>query len=201
MTTEEIIERENALLRTELGSRVVHAWKHSSKLVFRIQEIRDGSPQWDFKANPKTGLIELAPKYVDRLMLPRTPDSWLLARYTAADQEEVFMQRFGTRVEYPAGGIWQPIEVTALRPGLIPNRTDTWEMIKAVRENAAAVREWFENSEANQNRREAQDAARFGDMCRDKFTVGMEIPGTKGAVSLFSGRPGESVTIKKESVQ
>lgn len=201
MTIQEQIDKENDFLRSELGSRVLYAWKHSSKLFFRVQEVRDGRPQWDHRANPETGLIELSPVYVDRPMLPRTPDSWLLARFTPADQEQVFKQRFGTRVEYPAGGIWQPIEITALRPGIIPNRTDTWNMIRSVRANVEAVRNWFLNGEAEQELREKQASARRSDRIRNKFTVGMGVPGTKGSFSLFSARPDEDIVIKKASVQ
>lgn len=207
MTVDQIIEQENRLLRSELGSNPLWAWKHSSKLRFRVQKIvpsdnsLDGfDPQYDYQSNPRTGLIELRPVYVDMPMLPMRPNSWVLARFVEANQEQAFKQRFGVRVEYPVDGIWQPIDVTALRPGIIPGRTETWNMIHAVRANKVAVREYFDNAEANQDKRHAADKARFLDEARDRFTVGMEVPGKKGGVSLFNAKPTESVVIKKETL-
>lgn len=191
MTIQEQIEIENDLLRTELGVRPLYAWKHSKTLFFRVQKIVTSStaangvePQYEYRANPATGLIELSPIYVDMPMLPILPDSWLLCRHVPADQEAVFRQKFGTRVEYPAGGVWQPIQITALRPGVIPSRTDTWNMVRAVRQNAIAVREFFDGAEERQNKQEKRDAANFGQMARDKFTAFMEVPGKKGATSF-----------------
>ena len=140
MTPEQQIAEENRLLRSELGTSPLYEWKHASTLFFRVQKIipSDGTaagfdPQYEYKANPKTGLVELAPIYVDMPMLPMQMKSWVLARYCAADQEQAFKQRFGVRVEYPANGIWQPISQSAVRPGIIPSRKDTWKMIYAVR--------------------------------------------------------------------
>lgn len=207
MDINKIIEEENRLLRSELGSSPLWEWKHSSKLRFRVQKIVEDEsapggirPLFDYRANPATGLIELMPIYVDMPMLPMIPNSWLLARYVEANQEISFRAKFGTRVEYPVGGIWQPVSTTALRPGIIPSRKDTWNMIHAARANRVAVREHFENAEAEQDRRHAADRANFIDKCRDRFTVGLEIPGTKGSHSLFNAKPSDSVILKNQPI-
>lgn len=202
---EKLIEEENNLLRSELGSNPLWAWKQASKLFFRVQKLLPSEtaasgmePQYDYKVNPETGLVELKPIYVDMPMLPLRMGCWVLARYVEANQEFAFKQKFGDRVEYPAGGIWQPIDVTALRPGITPKRMDTWNMIHAVRANNIAVREYFDHAEEKQDKQRVADRNNFIDRCRDRFTVGMEIPGTKGGVSIFSAKPTEPVLLKKE---
>lgn len=206
MTTQEKVDTLNSILRSELGTHPLYAWKHSSTLKLRIQRIKESStapggvePQWEYRANPKTGLIELAPEYVDMPMLPMVPNNWLLCRFVPSDQESVFKQNFGTRIEYPLGGIWQPIKETALKPGIVPNEVDTWNMVRGVRANIAAVKHYFDHAEELQDKREAADAARFGDMLRDKFTANMEVPGKKGATSFFNAKPNEPVILTKES--
>lgn len=205
MTPQELVDIENALLRTELGTHPLWAWKHSSTLRIGIHKIKESAtaangiePQYEYRANPDTGLIELSPIYVYMPMLPMLPNSWVLCRYVEADQKAAFQQHFGTRIEYPVGGIWQPLKQTALKPGVIPNRRDTWNMIQGARANEHAVRDFFVNAEERQDKQEKADAARFADICRDRFTANMELPGKKGGSSFFSGRPDEPVVLKKE---
>ncbi|NBW07810.1 MAG: hypothetical protein EBR82_07265 [Caulobacteraceae bacterium] len=207
MTAQEIVDQENAVLRAELGTQPLWAWKHSSTLRIRVQKILESStsptgidPQYHYKANPATGLIELSPEYVDMPMLPMIPNSWVLCRFVPADQESIFRQRFGVRVEYPVGGIWQPLQHTALKPGVIPTRTDTWNMIQGARANRVAVRDFFDKAEEIQDKRERADAVRFGDMVRDRFSAGMEVPGSKSSASFFNAPSAEPVILTKESV-
>jgi len=196
MTAQEQVDIENQLLRSELGTQPLWAWKHTKTLRIRVQKIKESStspngidPQYHYRANPETGIIELSPEYVDMPMLPMVPDSWVLCRFVESDQESVFRQNFGLRVEYPVGGIWQPLGFTALRPGIIPSRTDTWNMIRGARANRDAVREFFDNAEEKQDKREAKEARDFGEMLRDKFTAFMEVPGRKGGTSFQSKKP------------
>lgn len=196
MTVQEQVDIENQLLRSELGTQPLWAWKNSKTLRIRVQKIKESStspngvdPQYHYKANPRTGIIELTPEYVDMPMLPKLTDNWVLCRFVQADQESVFRQQFGVRVEYPADGIWQPLGFTALRPGIVPNRTDTWNMIRGAKANREAVREFFDGAEERQDKREAQEARNFGDMLRDKFTAYMEVPGKKGGTSFQSTKP------------
>lgn len=204
MTTEELIKIENDLLQSELGNNPRYAWKHTSKLRFRVQKIVESAtapggiePQYKYIANPRTGIVELKPEYIDMPMLPMLPDSWVLARFHKADQDQAMNWKFGSRVEYPIDGIWQPIAPTAMRAGLIPSRTDTWAMIHGVRKNNLHISEYLKTAEADQDRREKASIQRNVDACRDRFSVGMEVPGTKGAVSVFSAKPNEEVTIKR----
>jgi hypothetical protein len=206
MTVQEIVNQENAVLRSELGTNPLWAWKHSSTLRLRIQKIVESAtavggiqPQYHYRANPMTGIIELSPEYVDMPMLPMVPNSWLLCRFVPSDQESVFRQNFGVRVEYPVGGIWQPLQHTALKPGIIPNRTDTWNMIQGARANRVAVRDYFDNAEEIQNKREKADATRFGEMVRDKFSAGMEVPGSKSSTSFFNAPSSEPVIFAKDN--
>lgn len=202
------VDAQNDLLRSELGAKPLYQWKHTSTLYFHIQKVVENEssidPQWDYIANPETGIVELKPVYVRMPMMPLFQNHWILAKYVKADQEEAFRQRFGTRVEYPRDGIWQPINTTVLREGITPSMRDTWAMIHAVRANRNAVEDWFRNGEAKQDKIERAASSRRKDMIRDRFTVGLEIPGTKGAVSLFNASPTDNVTIKnsaKESIQ
>lgn len=196
MTPQELVDVENRVLLSELGTHPLWAWKHTSTLRIRVQRIKESAtaangiePQYHYKANPLTGLIELSPEYIDMPMLPKIPDSWVLCRFVEADQEAVFRQQFGVRVEYPAGGIWQPLGFTALRPGIVPSRQDTWNMIHGARANRVAVQDFFEGAEERQNKREAKEARNFGEQLRDKFTAFMEVPGKKGGTSYPAAKP------------
>lgn len=73
-------------------------------------------------------------------------------------------------------------------------------MIYAARANRDAVRAHFENAEAEQDRRHAADRANFIDKCRDRFTVGLEVPGTKGGHSLFNAKPSDPVILKNQTI-
>lgn len=205
MTEETQIRKENDFLLRELGTKPLYAWKHSKTLHLRIQKITESDggvkPEWDYYMNQATGIIELQPVYIDMPMLPRTPDSWLLCRYVEADQEAIFRQRFGARIAYPAGGIWQPIEETALRPGIIPDRQDTINMIEGVKANREAVRRLFDEADDREERRAKSDKALLSDMIRDRLTAQMEVPGKLGGTSFFNARPSDTVGIKKEVVQ
>lgn len=201
MTTEKIIEIENRLLRSELGTKPLYEWKHTSQLWLRIQKINEaGEPQYDYFANPVTTIIELQPVYVNMPMLPMLSDNWVLCRYVAADQEMPFKQRFGNMIAYPASGIWQPLQQTALRPGIVPNRTDTWNMIRGARENVEAVKQFFDTAEERQDKKEAVNRAMLKDMFLDRMTAQMEVPGKKGGTSFFSAHKTDPVELKKESV-
>lgn len=198
------IEKLNALLVSELGTAPRYAWMHSRNLYMSVQKIVTGEngpePQYDYSANPDTGLIELRPVYINMPMLPAHPNSWVLCRFVPADQEAIFKQRFGVRVEYPRDGIWQPIMPTIMRPEFSPTSTDTWKMIHAVREERRVIKQFLDGAEEEQNRRDESDFQRNKDMFRDAFTAGLDKPGTKGSTSFFSGSPSEPV-VRKETIQ
>ena len=84
-----------------------------------------------------------------------------------------------------------------MKAGLVPTRTDTWAMIHGVRKNNLHISDYLKNAEALQDKQEKASVQRNVDACRDRFSVGMEVPGTKGAVSVFNAKPNEEVTIKR----
>lgn len=199
------LQDQNALLMAELGTQPLYQWKHTSELWLSIQKIEQGEggaiPQYHHAANPHTGLIEVRPVYVKMPMLPMFRDNWVLCRYVQADQESVFKSKVGTMMEYPAGGIWQPLQQTVLRQGIKPKERDTWNMIRAVRANREAVKNHLDNAEEIQDKKHQADKNRFVDMCRDKFSAQMEVPGRKGGTAFFSAPSTEPVQLNKETVQ
>lgn len=193
------IELENIHLRAELGTNPLYAWKHTRDLFMIVQKVIEGQPQYDYKANPETGLIELHPIMMKMPMLRRLTDNWVLARWVAANQEACVKQLCGVKVFMPPDGIWQPFEITALRSGIKPRRSDTDYCIQGVRGQRAAIQDLFDNAEERQDKAALADSKRFADACRDQFTAGFQVPGTKGAVSFPTPQPVERTNANSNS--
>lgn len=187
------IQQENEYLRAELGTNPLYAWKNTRDLFMIVQKVENGQPKYDYKANAATGLIELHPVMIKMPMLPRLKNNWVLARWVESNQESCVKQLCGVKVMIPPDGIWQPIEMTALAEGFRPERMDSELCVFGVRGQRLAVQEFFDKAEEREDKARAADTQKFVDACRDRFTVGMQVPGTKGSVSLFSAKPDEPV--------
>lgn len=191
MTTHEKIQVENAYIRSQTGTKPLHAWKHTDDLFLMVQKIREVQGEasgwvgeWDYKSDPETGFILPVPIYVKFPMLPQHKNNWVLCRYHEADQEVSFNQQFGAKMQYPAGGLWQPIECTVMKDGEIPSRLESELAVQGIRANREALRKFFTEGEERQNQREQREKDNFGYMCRSKFSAYLEKPGQKGGTAF-----------------
>lgn len=150
-------EKWSSLLRTELGYPP-YSWQWSEDLVVRMRDKEHG---YDHYANPETGLIELRPKWISRTICdPLVVNQWVLCKLITTDKRQ-WLAQFRDEMEWPENGRWTPCNgpggYVALPPLTIPDREQTWKVIRAVRETRAETLADFKAG--MEQRRIAREAA------------------------------------------
>lgn len=129
MSNQRKLERDNRIIAAELGTaddgHPKWAWKWSDDLFFQIHKKSDitGELEWDHKANPESGLIELHPVYTRRSMCPMLKSQWVLCSWMPAIPEAEWFNSFGRTVPY-INGYWAPTNVE------LPEATCPWDSIR-----------------------------------------------------------------------
>ena len=181
----------NDLLRQELG-QPQHAWLWSEDLTVSMR-IPD---KYDHKVDKDTGLVILCPVFATRRQLPFHPFRWVLCVKGYVPEDE-WLQSIGTRMEYPANGMWQvigtPTGPLALNHGEIPSAGATWEAIRSIRQERSVTAATFKNlaqdaADAKDTKGDSERLARI----KDAMCAFGGIPGRKGHVSFPT--PGRQVT-------
>ena len=105
------VKRCNRLFQTELGN-LQYAWKWSEDLLIEMRLTdEDGAPKFGWVTQKDTGLIIAKPLYGKRKLCLTADHQWILCRKLPPPfSEHQWTQIFGTHLQYPNAGMWQPCE-------------------------------------------------------------------------------------------
>ncbi len=170
----------NDLLRQELGFPQ-HAWIWSEDLTVSMR-VPD---KYEHKADPETGLLILLPVFTTRRQLPFHAMRWVMCTKGFVD-ERTWLDSIGTRMEYPANGMWQvigtPTGPMCLNQGEVPTLDLTWAAIRSVRqERGITMADFRHRTEAQVDKRDSAGGIALRELVKD--TITKTVPGTKGSVS------------------
>ena len=191
------IDQENDKLRIahgETGGRAAYRWEFSENLFFPF---RKEPPEYDYVADPATGIIAAHPVFELKPMCPFLHRQYVLCRFMAPPDETTWKRTFGTKVAYPDRGYYAPTNVE-LDPGVSPwdcgpdtSETITDIVIKmATRDRARSVREWNAQAEEIEARQEREQDAKMNAILDDATYIPFvdnspHIPGKRGGSVSF----------------
>ncbi len=178
-----VVLKLNDLIRQELG-QPQHSWVWSEDLTVSMR-VPD---KYEHKADPDSGLLILMPIFAVRRQLPFHAMRWVFCVKGYVPEAE-WLNSIGTRMEYPANGMWQvigtPTGPMCLNQGETPNEDLTWGAIRAIRQERLVTAATFKNVLDDRiEKREQTERGTMFDRCRDAMTP--SIPGKKANISYPS---------------
>ncbi len=184
MNLERLVNKCNAMLRTELGFQDggEYAWKYSEDLR-RMQRVLDGEgqPVREYRALA-SGLILAYDKYrIVPMFDHRVHLQWVLAKRVMPDiSESDWLDQFGSSIPYPANGEFMPVSPVYLDRGVEPSEDMTWAVIRSFRaQRKVKASEIDDQTEAGMERRKKDKYNTILDDIKDCGTAFCGIPGTK----------------------
>ena len=131
-----LLQKLNNKLRVELGNNPMFGWKRTEELTIGMFE------RYDWVAAPN-GILMSSPVYKQR-MICQIPGRWVLANLVEKLPYEFWLERFGTKLEWPNGDSWYPATgpsgFTLLGPGETPTLESTEYAITCIKEHRAQVK-------------------------------------------------------------
>lgn len=179
------IEKCNDLFDRELGAyRFKWKWGTDLEISMRSIDVDTGTMKYDYKANPQTGLVEALPIYTRRKACPAVVGLWVVCQFVPPCGESEFRAKFGTMLEYPRNGVWNPIKDSALKPGILPSKETTEFCIKGIRAHFAEFDKALEDSIKQQEIDEITGKLNRKYKFKDEMPAFGVIPGKKSTVSF-----------------
>jgi len=180
------VQRCNDLFRKELTDpKHKFSWQYADNLTISMRLLHsDGTPKWDYKANPLTGLIEPVALYAQRRIAPKISGSYVVAKFVPPCTEAEHRAQFGHMLEWPKHGIWRPMTLTALKPGVVPTIDGTWRVIRMIREQQATIDAMIAAMETEEERLNQQNFHNRKDQIKDLLPAFGNNPGKKEGVSF-----------------
>jgi len=165
--------------RTEDG-HPLYAWIHS-------EDTRLLHPMWtgqfDYKADPQSGILRAEPIYTLRKMCLAAENQWVLCHYIASPSEEEWREQFGCSLEWPRKGQYYPTSVS-LDPGAWPEQAINQAAIESINENRSKTpREVADDAAAALDKGEREEKERLYETIREACTTYDHVPGRHDQVS------------------
>ncbi len=190
MTNKEL-DRHNHLLARELGynpyGEGIYQWHWSENLLHPMRK----QGEYDYKADPETGIIQALPVYELRKLCPHLNRQWVLCMWMPVPSEEEWRRQFGSNLEWPRRGYLAPTNVD-LPEGqqptdLIHGRTWTELIIGMYQEHRKKrfIDHLLDGEKIVESRERDKDNVR-SDMIDDMLLPFGHVPGRKDHVSLPS---------------
>ncbi len=184
------VKRCNTLFRTELGN-LKYAWKWSEDLLIEMRLTDEaGAPKFGWTTQKETGLIIARPLYGKRKLCLTADHQWILCRKCPPPMSEhQWGQVFGTYLQYPNAGMWQPCDSplgpVALPRDVLPTIDLTNQAIRMMkRELALTSEEVVDDVLAQQDKRKKANWDSSYECFKDAAPAFGGVPGWKTHFSI-----------------
>jgi len=187
-----ILEESNQLLGQELGrnphgvSRYLWRFSESwvrSKRAFHATWNEELIPEFDYAANPDTGIIEAKPKYIKEKVCLELTNQYVMSLWLPTEGFHEWRMHYGDALEWPKHGDWWPVShpmgVVSLDIGVVPTTDITWEFIHQVRKDKAELAEYEARKEAAEVSRDKAETDRLVSTIMDVMPVYFGVPGSR----------------------
>jgi len=105
-------------------------------------------PEFEYKANSETGILEAVPKYVQEKVCITLQNQWLMAIWLPSEDFEEWRAKYGDALEWPKHGDYWPVShptgIVCLEPNLVPTPDITWEFIYQAKKDRGLTEAEFE---------------------------------------------------------
>lgn len=195
-----IVADSNLLLAQELGRNPhglgVYEWRYSEDWVRtkRSFSVQDGQlvPEFDYVANPETGILEAKPKYVLEKVCVTLQNQWLMSIWLPSEDFSEWRAKYGDALEWPKHGDYWPVShptgVVCLEQGLTPTRDITWEFIyQAKKDRGLTDAEFEENYDKKTKSKDDAMSDRMMGTIMDVLPVYEGIPGSRSFPNWLVG--------------
>jgi hypothetical protein len=186
---ERIVRRLNDRLGADLGrnpkGQPLYRWMYSEDEAL-LHPMRVPG-EYDFKADPETGIILAHPVYKLRKLCVNLDKQWVLCHWMPSPSEDEWRRQFGYWLEWPKGGMYYPTNVD-LDPGVVPCERINLAAITSIRQHRlkSPVDAAIEARDAI-NERERKEKADLFDEIRNDCTTYDHVPGRKDSVNYPTG--------------
>jgi hypothetical protein len=142
--------------------------------------------EYEYKANPETGIIAAGPVYTLRKMCLTADHQWVLCHWIEVPSESEWRKLFGYNLEWPRNGQYYPTTVV-LDPGVEPCIELTQTAIDCIRQQRNVSPAEVERRAAETiEKKDARNKVQLYDRIRNDLPTYDHVEGAKDAISYPS---------------